>query len=260
MKWHRLRGIALHGVLIAALLTGCATTNKVLKASPAPDSGYLENAEQMKENRDRAPFNRAWVDPAFSVADYQTIAIARVNTDYALKASTWAKTNVRNLVTKDLDQDFAMIAGEFREILVEKFRKSDENRFHVVDTPADDTLILEIAITQLVPGKAFLGTLGLAAWAAPLPIGVPVGLAAAYAQTGWMAIEGRVRDTKTGKVMAMFADREQSKTRVIDLEAMTWYGNARESMNDWADQLVLLANTPKDVKVEDSSAFTLKPW
>jgi hypothetical protein len=58
----------------------------------------------------------------------------------------------------------------------------------------------------------------------------------------------------------MFADREAAKTRVVDLEAVTWYGQARESMNDWADQLVLLANTPKDVKVEDSSAFTLMPW
>ena len=75
-----------------------------------------------------------------------------------------------------------------------------------------------------------------------------------------MAIEGRVRDAKTGKVMAMFADREAAKTRVVDVEAITWYGQARESMNDWADQFVLLANTPKDVTVEDSSAFTLLPW
>ena len=83
---------------------------------------------------------------------------------------------------------------------------------------------------------------------------------ATFADDGWMAIEGRVRDAKTGKVMAMFADREAAKTRVVDVEAITWYGQARESMNDWADQFVLLANTPKDVTVEDSSAFTLLPW
>jgi hypothetical protein len=95
---------------------------------------------------------------------------------------------------------------------------------------------------------------------APLPIGIPAGVAASFAQSGWMAIEGRVRDTKTGDVMAMFADREQSKTRILDLEALTWYGHAEESMRDWAHQLVLLANTPQDVPVEDSSWFRLRPW
>jgi len=90
--------------------------------------------------------------------------------------------------------------------------------------------------------------------------GVPVGMLATFADDGWMAIEGRVRDAKSGAVVAMFADREAAKTRVVDVEAVTWYGQARESMNDWADQLVLLANTPKDVKVEDSSWFRLRPW
>lgn len=260
MRLHRAPALALFGVLVAGLVTGCSTTNKVLKASPAPDSGFLENGQEMKENRERAPFHRAWVDSAYSASNYKSILVAPVNTDYALKESTWAKTNARKLVVKDVKQDFAMIGGEFRGIVIQKFTDAKENRFAIVDAPGEDTMILELAITQLVPGKAFLGAVGLASWAAPAPVGVPVGMAAAYAQSGWMAIEGRVRDAKTGKVMVMFADREQSKTRVIDVQAMTWYGHARESMSDWADQLVQLANTPKDVKVEDASAFKLKPW
>ena len=47
-------------------------------------------------------------------------------------------------------------------------------------------MILELAITELVPGKAFLGAVGLAAWAAPPVIGVPVGAAASFADAaGW---------------------------------------------------------------------------
>jgi len=47
---------------------------------------------------------------------------------------------------------------------------------------------------KLVPSKAFLATIGaFAAWAAPLEVGVPVGTMAAFAETGWTAIEGRVR-------------------------------------------------------------------
>ena len=258
MKWNRLAVIGLHGALVAGLATGCATTNEVLKAKPAEkNSGFLENADQMKENRARAPFHQMWADPAYSSSDYGSILVAPVNTDYVEAQSTWARTNVRQFHVED---DLKMIAGEFKEIVEKKFRESKENRFAVVEHPRDDTLILELAITQLVPNKAFLGAIGLAAWAAPAPVGVPVGMLATFADDGWMAIEGRVRDAKTGKIVAMFADREAAKTRVIDVEAVTWYGQARESMNDWADQLVQIANTPKDVTVEDSSAFTLLPW
>jgi hypothetical protein len=180
-----------------------------------------------------------------------------VNTAHVLSSSTWAKTNIREFKVED---DLVDIASEFRERVIYAFDKSKINRFSIVDDASDDTMILELAITELVPGKAFLGTVGLAAWAAPPAIGVPVGAAASFAQSGWMAIEGRVRDARTGNVMAMFADREQSKTRVLDLEALTWYGHARESMRDWSHQLVVLANTPQDVLVEDSSWFRLRPW
>ncbi len=255
----RLRGssIAVAGIVMAALAAGCATSNKVLKAKPAPDSGFLEESNKMTDSRERAPFHRAWVDPAYSSTNYGSILVAPVNTEYVEQQSSWAKTNVRQFRIKE---DLAKVAQEFQDTLKEKFSESKDNRFAVVDKPRGDTMILEIAVTQLVPNKAFLGAIGLAAWAAPLPVGVPVGMLATFADDGWMAIEGRVRDAKTGAVMAMFADREAAKTRVLDLEAVTWYGQASESMNDWADQLVLLANTPKDVKVEDASAFTLMPW
>ena len=252
MKPFRFNAIALASVL-ATIATGCA----MLKAKPAPDSGFLEESSRMSDNRARAPFHRAWVDPAFSASNYQSILVAPVNTEYVEAQSTWAKANPRNIKIKD---DLKMIATEFHDIVVDKFRASKQNRFAIVEQPRGDTMVLELAITQLVPGKAFLGAVGMASWAAPAPVGVPVGAITSFADDGWMAIEGRVRDAKTGTVMAMFADREAAKTRVVDLEAVTWYGHARESMNDWADQLVLLANTPKDVKVEDSSAFTLLPW
>src|SRR5262249_24155863 len=203
------------------------------------------------------PFHRMWVDPTYSANDYGSIEVAKVNTEFVEEQSTWAKTTVRQFHIHD---DLKMIAGEFHDIVVDKFKESKENRFAVVDAPRGDTMILELAVTQPLPNKAFLGAIGLAAWAAPLPVGVPVGILATFADDGWMAIEGRVRDAKSGKVIAMFADREAAKTRVVDVEAVTWYGQARESMNDWADQFVLLANTPRDVTVEDSSAFTLMPW
>jgi hypothetical protein len=236
----------------------CSLANSVLKAKPAPDSGFLEEPERMAEHRERFPFDRAWVQDGFRVGDYHSVIVAPVNTDHALARSTWAKINVREF---SVEQDLADVAKEFQQIVVDTLRNSPDNHFAVVDPPGDaQTLVLELAITELVPSKAFLATIGLAAWAAPLEVGVPVGAAAAFAQSGWMAIEGRVRVGENGPVVVMFADREQAKMRVVDVQALTWYGHAHESMRDWAHQLVLLANTPHEFKVEDSSAFTLLPW
>jgi hypothetical protein len=165
--------------------------------------------------------------------------------------------NVRYLA---FDDDLTGVANEFRQTVIDAFRNAPTNRMKVVDEAGENAVILELAITELVPSKAFLATIGLAAWAAPLEVGVPVGAAATFAETGWMAIEGRVRDAATGRVVVMFADREQSKIRVLDLQSLSWYGHARESMHDWAGQLVTLANTPHQFKVEDSSAFALRPW
>lgn len=249
----------LKATLSVSLLVGIAAGCSFMKADPAPDSGFLADSEKMEEHRERAPFHRMWVDPSFKTSDYDSILVASVNTKYVLDQSTWAEANPRNIVIED---DLKDIGKEMQEIVKETFREADaeKNRFKIVDKADDKTMILELAITELVPGKAFLGAIGLASWAAPGAGPVAVGLVAALADDGWMAIEARIRNGKTGKVVSMFADREGAKARIVDVEAATWYGHARESMHDWADQLVELANTPQDVEVEDSSPFTLLPW
>src|SRR6059036_766710 len=243
---------ALSALLLAVLVAACATVKeepaKIMKAAPAPDSGFLTDAQEMEAHRERAPFDRAWANADFAAPHYQSILVAPVNTKFVLEESRWAEMNLRDVVASPKD-DLDKVAGEFRQTVIEKFRESKTNRFAIVDRADDQTMIFELAVTELVPGKAFVGAVGLAAWAAPLPIGIPAGAVASFADVGWMAIEGRVRDAKTGDVIAMFADREQSKTRVLDLKALTWYGNAHESMDDWAGQFVALANTPSDVQV-----------
>ena len=82
MKRSRLAVFVSSAAAFAALLSGCATTNKVLKAEPAPDSGFLQEADKMSDMRTRAPFHRAWVDPAYSSTNYGSIVVAPVNTDY----------------------------------------------------------------------------------------------------------------------------------------------------------------------------------
>jgi hypothetical protein len=135
--------------------------------------------------------------------------------------------------------------------------------FTVVEDPGaidGDTAVLEVALVELVPNKAVLGAIGLAAWGAPLEIGIPVATATTFVAHGSIAIEARVRDSASDEVIAMFADRETGKIRVIDLRSLTWYGNAEEAMDEWARAFVELANTPRDGRVSRSPLFTLMPW
>ena len=80
---------------------------------------------------------------------------------------------------------------------------------------------------------------------------------ASRTEHGYVAIEGLVRDGGSGEVMAMFADREKAKTRVIDLQSIRWYGHAHEIIDDWAEQLVAVAHQPASPGIKDPAPFTL---
>jgi hypothetical protein len=233
-----------------------------MRAKPAADSGFLADSEKMAENRERAPFNRLWVDEKFDLLNYDSLFVAAVNTDFLIEQNTWAKANPRNIKIED---DVKDIAVEMRKNVIDAFQSSDENRFALVDgvpekTAAAKTMIFELALTELVPSKAILGAIGVASWAVTPVVGIPVGAAASMADDGWIAIEGRIRDGETGEIVAVFADREKAKTRILDLTSVTWYAHTTEIMGDWSQQFVTLANTPKDFEVEDSNPFRLRPW
>jgi len=248
-------------LLLSALLTLAAGCSK-MKAKPAADSGFLADSEKMAENRERAPFNRLWVDEKFDLLNYDSLFVAPVNTNFLIEQNTWAKANPRNIKIED---DTKKIAVKMREKVIDAFQSSDENRFKLVDgipetTAAAKTMIFELALTELVPSKAILGAIGVASWAVTPAVGIPIGAVASMADDGWIAIEGRIRDGETGEIVAMFADREKAKTRILDLTSVTWYAHTSEIMGDWSQQFVTLANTPKDFKVEDSNPFRLRPW
>jgi hypothetical protein len=245
-------------------LTGCATENqlaaKVIGASPAPDAGFLDSPEMMTPHPARDPFDRTWVSENLDWANYDQLYVAPVDTTHVLEQSLWDKVNVRQHAVQD---DIQELGVEFRKRIVEAFRDEPKHHFQIVDDPnaiGERGAVLEVALVELVPNKAGLGLLGLAAWAAPLEVGVPVGTLAAFANRGSVAFELRVRDAPTRDVIAMAADREAGAMRVIDLRSVTWYGNVHEIFGQWAQAMVELTDTPSSEQVEHSPYFTLLPW
>lgn len=246
---------AKHILVPLSTVAGCLLLAVGCQVKPAPDSGFLANPELMQAHRERAPFDRVWVKPGFNKDNYQKLIISAVNTDYLMTNTGWDAANPANNVLRDSARELAAFT---RDTFVNAFRDDPLRRFALTYRPAPRTLVLDLAIVELVPSKAALGALGLAAPLAKAPALAVVSKAAGGSTC--VAIEGRLRDAQTGEVLMMFADREEPPNRIIDAKAVTWYGDAKDSIAVWAKQLVELANTPPSQQVKDAADFTLKPW
>jgi hypothetical protein len=231
---------------LGVVMLGC-------KAKPAPDSGFLDQPEKMAKQA-RFPFHRAYWDHKYDAGHYTELLVQPVNTRYMLEQDFWQKANIRS---DRLAEDTLDIANYMRSALVKAALDDPNRRFRIVETPGPRTLVLEMALVELVPNKIALGALGIASLAAPPAAGVATGI---ISGKGSVAMEGRIRDGATGQVIGMFADREEGATAPVDLGSLTWYHHAHTIIDTWATQLIELANTPKDHIVKDSDPFTLRPW
>ena len=154
--------------VVSSLALGCATESqlaeKVIGASPAPDSGFLDTPERMAPHRARDPFDRSWVSENLDWASYDELYVAPVDTTHVLAQSLWEKVNLRQHAVQD---DIRELGSELRKRIVEAFRDDPKHHFQIVDDPnaiGERGVVLEVALVQLVPNKAGLGLLGLAAW------------------------------------------------------------------------------------------------
>ena len=157
-----------------------------------------------------------------------------------------------------LEDDLKQAGVYTQERFQTAFREDKDHRFQVVDRPQPDSYILELAIVELVPNKAELGALGLAATVVAAPVGA--GVAAKETAKGKVAIEGRWRRASDRYIVAEFTDREHGKFGPINLRRATWYGHAKLIVNEWADQWVQIVNAEPGQKVKDTRTWTLMPW
>jgi hypothetical protein len=134
-------------------------------------------------------------------------------------------------------------------------RLDPNQRFTVVDIPQQHkkpALRLEIALVEIDPSMPVLHAAG---WAV-----AGGSTAAGLVNKRTAAFEARLRDLKTNKIVATFADRNMQDVGPIDMTRMTWYGPAKGIMDNWAKQFVQVANRKLGEKITDPVPFTLKPF
>ena len=134
--------------LLAGLtfLAGC-------KAAEAPNSGFNPNPELMSKDAN-VPFQRIYRNDKFDPNAYHKIFIAPVNTDYVMAQGFWERANLAYLDKEKLKKEIASLADYTQQSFARAFREDPNHRFTVVDAAGPNTLILELALVQVVPGQS----------------------------------------------------------------------------------------------------------
>lgn len=228
-------GVVCALVLTIVVVSGC-------RAKVLPDSGFLEKPELVKSDS-KLPFNAAWIKDDANLLGYKKVYIAPVDTTHLLKLDWWQKAAI---APGDQQQWAEDLANYFEEKMKEQFTDGDDNKYQVVDTPDDQTLIVELAIVEVVPTKVWLNAIGYA-------------LIGALDQ-GETGFEGRLRDGKTKQVIAEFKDHEYGQFDVVSVRDLEWAGHSRHTIKIWTDQLEETCYLPPDGTVSPMSPVTLLPW
>ncbi len=232
---------------LSIMLSGCAA----MKAAPSQGAGFVP-MEQMAPRED-LPFQKVWFKEDVDFKRYKSIYIPAVHTDHLLQSNWWQQ----NFRQGQMQEDLATMAQYMQQEFKTAFRNDPYHRFQVVDVPQKGSLTLELALTELVPSNVALSVLEYAPYGGGTAVRV---MERATGAESTVAFEARMKDSDTGATLAMFADRQVKKIRIIDFKAFTWYAHGKDITKEWAEQFVKLSNKRPGEVIEGSSAFTLSPW
>jgi hypothetical protein len=216
-------------MLVAALLSGCASTGTPTPAKTPERSGFLSNYELLKpiEGGDGA---QAWRSQDVDWKKYDKVLIERIQ--------VFIKPDSEN---KGIDPtDLKMLTDYFYQALVKELEPTTQ----IVDKAGPDVIGLRIAIVNLVPTKYALSIAGtltpyaFVAEAASGPAsGRPAGSTPYLGETG---IEAQVLDGGSGRVLAEFADNRFGKKYDLDTSkdatgaAKQWVNGYVDSFTTWS--------------------------
>jgi len=232
---------------LSIMLSGCAA----MKAAPSEGAGFVP-MEQMAPRED-LPFQKVWFKKDVDFKRYKSIYIPEVHPDFLLQSNWWQQ----NFRQGQMKEDLATMAQYMRQEFKTAFANDPYHRFQVVEVPQKDSLTLELALTELVPSNVALSVLEYAPYGGGTAVRV---MERATGAESTVAFEARMKDSGTGDTLAMFADRQVKKIRIIDFKAFTWYAHGKDIIKEWAEQFVKVSNKRPGEVIEGSSAFTLMPW
>ncbi len=227
--------------LLLLLVAGCGTP-------PAPKAGFVDSSREI--SRPDLPFERVWVQEGVDWKKYKQINVAPVSTMYVMQTDSWKSVSHYGRGKEDVDK----VAEYMQKAIIKAFKDDPNHRFTTVSSPAAGSLILEIALTQLTPNSPALKAAGM------IPIYGWAAKAIDQMDPSTVAFEARLRDGATGDIIATFSDCRKQKATVVSVDSLTWCSYAYKIIDDWAGELVEIANKRPGQVVKKAAGFDLKPW
>ncbi len=196
--------VAAAAVQFLALGSGCKSPQEIDRIDPPTHvSAFLPRQDLLIRQRNRFPFHYMYM--ADSTHNYQNVYVAPTDVVSLLKTINWSGID---------DKKASQLRREIKslgEYLTEQLRREFQTvcrrlGMKLVDSPAPpDTLVIEVAITQLIPSGTELSDL-------KIPVNhfaQDLSLATRQALQGSLCVECRISDASTRKIVIMFADRER---------------------------------------------------
>jgi hypothetical protein len=224
----------------AVLLQLCACSES------APDAGFIKTPELLKKDS-KEPFDAVWFKEGTDLRTYKKVYVAPVDTTHLLKMSWWNKMSAAEEF-KDLEPEAEAktLAIYMHDQVTEAFKNDKKRGYQVVDQPDKDSLLIELAIVEVLPTKVWLNAIGY--------------IAIGALDTGKTAIEGRFRDGATNEPIVRFKDQRIGKMSVVSIADIQWYSHARHTISEWASDLLKLCEKSPEESMSMRIPVTLMPW
>ena len=234
---------------VSLILTACAVRQRT---EPVVET-FLDGVPRESSILD-IPFMHAWIDPDANIASYSTIYVKPVRTDL-MPEEMWRRSRGLAVSSEEsFQKDAAIIARYFRIRLLGELKSTSAQRFAVVDTPDATSIVLAVALTELVLSEPLVRA---AALAVPFP---GVDLALSTITDPHVSFAARFASPDGKHLIATAADRRFPPVRLIDLNKLRARSSAREIVAHWARQLAQSIQLDEFKKVEGNAWFSILPW
>jgi hypothetical protein len=226
-------------VLVAALIwCGCS--------HPAPDAGFITTPSLLQPDK-MLPFDAVWGKDGIDLRAYKKIYVAPVDVTYLLKMSWWDKFTISQAIpSKSAQAQSTKLAEYMRNSVIRVFKDDKTHGYQVLDQPDKETLMIELALVEIVPTKVWLNSVSY--------------VIAGALDTGATAMEGRFRDSASAEVVFSFKDKRAGPYSIVNIKDLTPYGHAKGTIDDWANELEEVCGRSPDQVISSPFPFTLKPW
>lgn len=227
-------------LLLAALLFLGSSCSSNKEADAPAGTDFLGMSADLEPAED-SPWDETWRAPGLTWQGWTELHIPPIVTA-AVGDAMWCQ----ECEVEDAEAKLEALATAFRTRIENNFATDPQRLLKPVKRVGDKTIVLELAIIDIVPARTWFNARGAA----------PAGLSG----HGSIAIEGRITDGKSGRLISVFSDREECAADLLDGASTDWCCHAPLLLERWAERLVALAHAAKEGRIGHTTHVPTQSW